>query len=172
MRQPAVILVSLLAISGQTVQATHWGGWRAIPGGGTTDRAVAATATSFAIYAFSKGIADKHVYFNTFRIGRKSWQGWALVPGSVPTDEAPAVVSAADGIHVFVHGSQDRHVLESVANPSASADLVDLTTTFNGWHEVPGGGTTSTTLAAASGGQRATLFMTGLDQHIYANSLA
>src|SRR5262249_617478 len=76
--------------------------WQEVPGGGTTNVALAATATSDTLYLFAKGKDDKQVYVNTKRWGGgplDGWSGWfaeRLPAGQ--TEGAVAAAATRDGI--------------------------------------------------------------------------
>jgi hypothetical protein len=67
-----------------------WSGATKVPGGGTTDVALAATSplgpNSDTLYLFSKGIGDKAVYVNTMY--RDKWSGWLKIGrGTIQTTD-------------------------------------------------------------------------------------
>ena len=62
-----------------TLTDSAWSAWSAVPGGGSTDVALAATTMGSRLYLFGKGTADKKVYATSFN--GSTWSGWAEVPG-------------------------------------------------------------------------------------------
>lgn len=77
-----------------TPSQNNWSGWNEVPGDGTTDVAVAATALENWIVIAAKGINDLHFYYNVYDIPRGQWYGWTLLPGGAQTNAPPTIVAA------------------------------------------------------------------------------
>jgi len=171
MRRLAIYFPLLLTASISTVQAGQWSGWSVIPGGGTTDRTVAALYVGQgALHVYSKGINDRAIYENLYATSLSQWStnGWQPIAGSFQTSQSPAAVHTGFGTHIFAQGAADQKVYVNVQAESARYTYGS----FQGWQEVPGGGQTDQALAAAEGGTKAMvyLFMKGLDGHVYVNA--
>ena len=79
--------------------------WSAVPGGGTTNLADAATVFQDRLYLFGIGINDHHHYMNSF--DGQSWSGWAALWGSGKTLLSDAVTVFNNKIYVFGIGIND-----------------------------------------------------------------
>jgi hypothetical protein len=136
--------------------------WREVPGNGTTDVSVDATASDD-LYLFAKGIDDQRIYVNrTSSVpGSPPWTGWSEVPGGETTDTGLAAAGGSPplSIWLFRKGIDKRIYLNQF-------DLVSRV--WSGWSEVPGGGTTDVALNALNQGAFIYLFAKGIDdQRIY-----
>ena len=73
----------------------NWTGWSAVPGGGTSDAALCATAYADRLLLFGKGtIDDRRIYMNVMNL-TFAWSGWQEVPGGGTTDTGLARRGAA-----------------------------------------------------------------------------
>lgn len=126
-----------MLISGQGAKDI-WYGWSEVPGGGTTDAALAAAYSYYNhyFYLFMKGM-NNHIYLNNVSANGK-WSGWSEVPGGGTTN-APLAAECHDNPYLFMKGMNNRIYLNKM----------DENGTWSGWSEVPGGGTTNAALAAA-----------------------
>src|SRR4030042_1391644 len=79
--------------------AGQWSGWIQVPGGATTDAALAAAAFNNKLYVLSRGINDGLVYFNKY--DGSDWSGWAEVPGGFTTDVPLAAAAFNDKLYVL-----------------------------------------------------------------------
>ena len=139
----------------------NWTGWSAVPGGGTTDAALCATAYAGRLLLFAKGIDDRAIYVNSLD-SSGSWSGWSAVPGGGTTDAGlTSAVGIDSRLYLFGKGIDDRRIYMNMMN---------LTGAWSGWHEVPGGGTTDAALRVIRYGARLFLFGKGIDdKKIYVN---
>lgn len=138
----------------------NWTGWSAVPGGGTTDAALCATAYAGRLLLFAKGI-DRAIYVNSLD-SSGSWSGWSAVPGGGTTDAGlTSAVGIDSRLYLFAKGI-DRRIYMNV---------MDLSGAWSGWQEVPGGGTTDTALRVTRYGARLFLFGKGIDDKIYVNMM-
>jgi hypothetical protein len=88
--------------------------WNEVPGGGTTDVAVAGVLAGGGgdIYLVGKGINDKGIYLNHYTGNSDTWSGWYQAPGGGHTDAAIAAAGIAvyDGyyvLHLYMKGLND-----------------------------------------------------------------
>jgi hypothetical protein len=132
-----------------------------VPGSGTTDAALCATAYYGQLWLFAKGINDK-IYGNPLVGG--SWGRWWPVPGGGTTDAGLASAAGVDGrLYLFAKGINDRRIY---------MNIFDQATAWSGWQEVPGGGTTDAALRVCRYGARLVLFGKGIDdKKIYVNTM-
>ena len=80
-----------------------------MPGGGTTDAALAPVVFNSKIYLFAKGINDKRIYVNTYDTA-SSWSGWTEVPGGGTTDVAVAATVFNGKLYLFGKGIDDKRI--------------------------------------------------------------
>ena len=141
------------------VTADQWSGWTQVPGGATTDVALATAAFNNQLYLFAKGIDDKRIYLNTY--DTSNWSGWAQVPGGGTTDAALAPVVFNNKLFLFAKGINDKRIY---------FDTYDTSGNWSGWGPIPGSGTTDVALAAAAFNNKLFLFSKGINyRRIYAN---
>ena len=161
MHTARLVIITLVVIAAWTAsgphetQATQFGPWSVVPGGGTTDVSPAALADGPGrILLFTKGIGDRSVYVNTFERG--SWKGATQVPGGFETDVPLTATKCWDGVHVFAKGLDNRIYF----------NFTSYNGPWSGWQEVPGSGQTDTSLTASclsQGAEGLHLFAKGLD---------
>jgi hypothetical protein len=99
--------------------ADQWSGWAQVPGGGTTDVALAATVFNSKLYLFGKGINDKREYVNTYDTAG-NWGGWAQVPGGGTTDASLAPVVFNNKIYLFGKGIDDKREYVNTFGPTGN----------------------------------------------------
>src|SRR4030043_36626 len=81
------------------VTADQWSGWTQIPGGATTDVALAAAAFNNKLYVLARGNGDKRIYFNMY--DDSNWSGWSQVPDGATTDAALAPGGVNNKLYCF-----------------------------------------------------------------------
>ena len=81
--------------------------WSAVPGGGTTNLADAATVFQDRLYLFGIGIDDRQHYVNSF--DGQAWSGWSAVPGGGTTNLADAAAVLQGRLYLFAIGINDHH---------------------------------------------------------------
>jgi hypothetical protein len=136
-------------------------GWIEVPGGGTTDVAVATAVFKGRLYLFGKGIQDRRVYVNS-TADDFHWSGWGEVPGGGTTDVAVAAAVFKDTLYLFSKGIGDRHIYVNSSTDGSH---------WSGAKEVSGGGTTDVAASAVVFKDKLYLFSKGIgDKRIYVNS--
>ena len=137
-----------------SVEVDRWSGWAQVPGGATTDVALAAAAFDNKLYLLSKSL-DGRVYLNTYN--GYCWSDWTEVPGGLITDVPLAAAAFSDKLYIFAKGT-DNHIY---------FDICDISGNWRGWAEVPGGCTTDVALAPVVFNDELYVFAKGIDNHIY-----
>src|SRR4030042_1157797 len=112
------------------VTVDRWSGWAQVPGGATTDVALAAAAFNNKLYLFAKGIDDKRIYFDTYDTSG-NWGGWGQVPGGGTTDVTLAPVVFNDKLYLFARGIDDKRIY---------FDTYDTSSNWSGWGQLTGSG--------------------------------
>src|SRR4030042_14694 len=111
------------------VTVDRWSGWGQVPGGATTDVALAAATFNDKLYLFAKSIDDKRIYLNIY--GTSIWGGWGQVPGDGTTDVALAPVVFNDKLYLFARGIDDKRIY---------FDTYDTSGNWSGWAQLTGSG--------------------------------
>jgi hypothetical protein len=144
-------------------EAGTWSGWTEVPGGGTTDAALASETYGRELYLFGKGIDDKRIYVNV-RNDQSDWRDyWEEVPGGKTTDVPLAAITYNNQLYLFAKGLEDNRIYFNIR---------DMAGVWKGWQEVPGEGTTNAALAATAFDDKLYLFGKGIDDNgIYFNTL-
>jgi hypothetical protein len=144
------------------LQDGTWDGWRTVPGSGSTDRPLAVTPASGALYLFLKGM-DQHVYFNALPINTGNWTGWQEVPGGGTTDAPLAASASANRLYLFQKG----------LNQSIYVNRLEIGGgQWSGPREIPGGSITDMGLGSSIADD--TLYLVGHginDGHQYLNRM-
>lgn len=142
--------------------------WKAVPGGGTTDRAPAvAVDAAGTLHLLTKDIGSRRVYINHMFSTTRTWGGRTEVPpGGLVTNHAPAMALHNQVLYAFAV-RDDGAILSKRLFEKGSGLL------SGPWTEVTGAGRTDTAVAAATANGRLVLAMKGVqDQKIYLNELA
>jgi len=128
----------------KTNDGQNWTGWVELPGGGTTDAALAAAALGNVLFVFSKGIRDHWAYLNTTADG-VHWAGWAEVPGHLVGMHLTTDVAMSAATASFDAGNTNLYVFAQGANGGQGGTpnglFVNSTAdgmNWSGWAEVPG----------------------------------
>jgi hypothetical protein len=133
-----------------------WGGWAAIPDGGTDDGPLA-VADRNALYVFVRGV-NNAVYYKTFTT---FWSNWVEIPGSGRTSSSLGG-TVIDGVLNLVVRGVDQKVYIVLRGVDGQ---------WSPWMELPGNGLTlaGPVTCAADGAQL--LALRGTDNHVYINVL-
>jgi hypothetical protein len=133
--------------------------WAAVPGGGFTPSAPAATVLNGNLALFVRG-SDDQLYVN-WLLTTNQWTGWARVPGGGFTPSTPAATVLNGNLALFVRGSDDGLYVNWLL-PNFQ---------WTGWGHVPGGGSTPSAPAATVFQDDLALFVRGGDDGLYVNWL-
>src|SRR5262245_53738150 len=83
-----------------------WSGWTEVPGGATTNAALAAVNFQNTLYLFAVGL-DSQVYVN-HKQSCGGWTGWSTLAAGISTNAAVAPVVFANALFLFVKGTDNR----------------------------------------------------------------
>jgi hypothetical protein len=153
-----------------------WDGWYEIPGGGSTMVPLASAnyhvpfnTQNDKLYLFHRGSQDGLIYYN-YMTQDQAWAAWKKV--GLDTLYPPEACRFGKRLYLFSSDANTKciyyNILESSGNNSAEK--------WSGWNEVSGGGRTSNLLTAgigipSKGNTSIYLFFTGLNKHLYYQSL-
>lgn len=140
----------------------QWRGWREVPGSGTTDVSLAATAFNNELFLFSKGIDDDLIYVNTYDPS-DNWSGWVVMPGTTNVALGPVVFNGK--LYLFSRGIKDERIYFNIYY---TADK------WSGWTQVPGGMLTDVPIGATVFNDKLFIFSNNWqgigDRRIYVNT--
>jgi pimeloyl-ACP methyl ester carboxylesterase len=150
---------------------TGFGQWAEIPGGGSTDAAMAAVEFGGQLHLFAKSIANEFTPGRTWvkTLTGTAWSDWTAIPG----------LEGASGFAVTVFGNPEfggkLYLFAKGRNGRIYFNTRSISTSWVGWNEVPGGGTTDAGIAAVTfreaSREKLRIFVKGIgDRQIYYNT--